>query len=117
MKITQEEEEKNDANEPKDGGGRGDENVQSGEVEECTSEQESGNGEEEVSCKDSEMNESDNSDEVSDESHGSETVEGESRNSRDGDEEEKYIDTQGFSDEELEQILENQEVTRNDNKY
>ena len=63
------------------------------------------------------MNESNNSDEVIDESHGSETGEGESRNSRDGDEEEKYIDTQGFSDEELDEGWENQEVTRNDNKY
>ena len=67
-------------------------------MEECTSEQESGDGEDEVSCKDSEMNESDNSDEVSNKSHGSETGEGESRNSRDGDEEVKYVDTQGFSD-------------------
>ena len=117
MKITQEEEEKNDSNEPKDGGGREDENAQSGKLEECVSEQESGDGEDEVRCNDSEMNEIVNIDEVGDESHGSETGMGERRNSRDDDEEEKYVDTQGFSDEELDEGWENQKVTRDDNKY
>ena len=38
---------------------------------------------------------------MSEERNGSETDEGKSRNNRDGDEEEKHIDTRGFSDEEL----------------
>ena len=86
-------------------------------MEECVSKQESAEGEDEESYKDSEMNESDNIDEGVDENHGSEIREEESRDNRDSDEEEKYFDTQGFSDKELEEGRESQEVTRDDNKY
>ena len=49
---------------------------QSGEVKVCMNKQESGDGENEGSSEESEMNESASSDEVSEERHGSETGEG-----------------------------------------
>ena len=80
-------------------------------------EQESGDGENEGSSEESELNESASSDEVSEERHESETGEGGSRNNRDSDDEEKHSDMQGFSDEELYGVWENHDAPRNDNKY
>ena len=101
MEITQKEEEKKYANDINEGDGGDVANAQSGEVEVCMNKQESGDGENEGSSEESELNEIASSDEVSEERHGSETGEGESRNNRDGDDEEKHSDMQGFSDEEL----------------